>query len=612
MQNTNPARVALLSIPSIVSTRFILAALAILTVPAAHANDGDFLGVSQLDHRMYDEARDAAGNQYATFRFYGQTDADPGPGVLELQSLDGEYSSECGYLRKLDPAGNLLWVRQIRRVETVRLAVDAQGNAYVLAESADNIVADNGEEVTEIYRGGQYVYAALLKYSPDGDLLWHRRYAAPSRFGSRRVEPGHVRVDANGNIALAGHFDEAIDVNPGGEEQLLQREDTLEQGFVLRLSPQGVLLQAHKLWTTQGYLEMTADGGFLTVGGFGEFPGDIDPGPAVVTAGSRSYFARYDAQSNLVWVRKFESQYLYFEFISQDSAGNILLTGSALANPGIEIDLDPGPGVELLSPGYAPGIHAFIAKYSPSGEFIWQSSISTASFAGTGNGAIARIAATDADGAIYFTGEFNHPITVGSGRTLQTLTPAGDFDNFLAKYASNGDFLWIKQIGGDDRDRMYRIYLFPGEPLSLWGSFERGQVDVDPGVGENLLDEENGYVYNIRLEASDIPPLAGPHTADTNRDWSISLLELLRVVQFYNIGGYRCAAEDTPTEDGFEPGAAAGTGPLPCALHDADYNPEDATVDISELLRVIQLYSSTRYTECPVPGSEDGYCPDVS
>ncbi len=49
----------------------------------------------------------------------------------------------------------------------------------------------------------------------------------------------------------------------------------------------------------------------------------------------------------------------------------------------------------------------------------------------------------------------------------------------------------------------------------------------------------------------------GEHTADQNGDGQISLPELLRVIQFFNSGGYdACPGEVPPTEDGFCPGPA--------------------------------------------------------
>ena len=100
-------------------------------------------------------------------------------------------------------------------------------------------------------------------------------------------------------------------------------------------------------------------------------------------------------------------------------------------------------------------------------------------------------------------------------------------------------------------------------------------------------------------------PAAVYHTADTAPDYLISLSELLRVIQFYNVGALHCQGD---TEDGFAP----GVGETPCPAHDSDYAPQDWTVSLSELLRLIQFYNTPGYSPCADPGSEDGYCPGLS
>ncbi len=96
-------------------------------------------------------------------------------------------------------------------------------------------------------------------------------------------------------------------------------------------------------------------------------------------------------------------------------------------------------------------------------------------------------------------------------------------------------------------------------------------------------------------------PAAVYHTADTSPDYLISLSELLRVIQFYNVGGVQCAEG---TEDGFAPGA----GEVGCGAHDSDYAPQDWVVSLSELLRLIQFYNTPGYSVCGDPESEDGFC----
>ena len=87
------------------------------------------------------------------------------------------------------------------------------------------------------------------------------------------------------------------------------------------------------------------------------------------------------------------------------------------------------------------------------------------------------------------------------------------------------------------------------------------------------------------------------------RDGEIQLNELLRVIQFYNTDGLGCALA---TEDGFEPGGSDQE----CCPHSSDYlGGSDWNIALSELLRVIQFFSTGGYKYCPDDGSEDDYCP---
>lgn len=105
------------------------------------------------------------------------------------------------------------------------------------------------------------------------------------------------------------------------------------------------------------------------------------------------------------------------------------------------------------------------------------------------------------------------------------------------------------------------------------------------------------------------PPDATVHTADQNENKRIDLSELLRVIQFYNSGGFHCAANPGETEDGFVPGPGNEKS---CATHNSDYNPQDWIVNIVELLRLIQFYNLGGYHLCPGDGTEDGFCPGLA
>ncbi len=98
------------------------------------------------------------------------------------------------------------------------------------------------------------------------------------------------------------------------------------------------------------------------------------------------------------------------------------------------------------------------------------------------------------------------------------------------------------------------------------------------------------------------------HSGDFTGDGAIGLTELLRVVQLYNAGGYHCAANPGDTVDGYGPGP---DGDKTCAPHASDYSPDapDWTITMTELLRFIQFYNAEGYQACSPELAEDGFCP---
>jgi len=104
-------------------------------------------------------------------------------------------------------------------------------------------------------------------------------------------------------------------------------------------------------------------------------------------------------------------------------------------------------------------------------------------------------------------------------------------------------------------------------------------------------------------------PVRPCHSADhgglgidcSGADFDISLSELLRVVQFFNLGRYGCQ-DGEPTEDGYVAGGAASG----CDPHDSDYVIQDWSINLSELLRLVQFFNLDGYYRCL--DGEDGFC----
>ena len=116
-------------------------------------------------------------------------------------------------------------------------------------------------------------------------------------------------------------------------------------------------------------------------------------------------------------------------------------------------------------------------------------------------------------------------------------------------------------------------------------------------VDTEAVDLVRNWIYSLDPAAN--------VSADQDADGFITLSELLRTIQFYNSAGLHCASG---TEDGYAPGPGADTT---CRANTSDYAPLDWVISLSELLRVIQFYNSGGYHSCPSDGTEDGFCPGV-
>ncbi|MBI1318761.1 MAG: hypothetical protein GC168_07405 [Candidatus Hydrogenedens sp.] len=180
---------------------------------------------------------------------------------------------------------------------------------------------------------------------------------------------------------------------------------------------------------------------------------------------------------------------------------------------------------------------------------------------------------------------------------------------------------------------------FPVSPPVAIDSSEPGLWSVVPPSGNSILTGQTDYFevrftpesgttvstatytlasndfdgnFLITVTGTNLVPEGEPegelpavHSADTTPDQVIALVELLRVIQLFNAGALHCAATPDATEDGFEPGIDEARES--CVPHSSDYGPQDWTIGLTELLRLIQYYNLGGYTYCGE--GEDGYCP---
>ncbi len=157
--------------------------------------------------------------------------------------------------------------------------------------------------------------------------------------------------------------------------------------------------------------------------------------------------------------------------IATDASGNVYTTGYFKDT----VDFDPSSGVfNLISNGLSD---IFIQKLDANGNFVWAKQMGGIS---TDKGLSISI---DSIGNVYSTGYFQNTVDFDPSSSIFDLTTNGSYDIYIQKLDANGNFVWVKQIGGlGDSDFGKSITIDAGGNIYTTGSFQF-TVDFDPGPG---------------------------------------------------------------------------------------------------------------------------------
>lgn len=98
-------------------------------------------------------------------------------------------------------------------------------------------------------------------------------------------------------------------------------------------------------------------------------------------------------------------------------------------------------------------------------DFKWVKTFESSGYAAGMNSIV-----VDNAGGVYHSGLFIGTITVGD----QTLTtPDNDYDGYLAKYDSDGNFVWVKHLTGTQGQHIFSIGISDDNHLLIVGGFQR-------------------------------------------------------------------------------------------------------------------------------------------
>lgn len=161
---------------------------------------------------------------------------------------------------------------------------------------------------------------------------------------------------------------------------------------------------------------------------------------------------------------------------------------------------------------------------------------------GPGSNCISSAVQVDEQNNIYVAGFFNGTADFDPSPAVYNLTATGTFDTFVAKYTTDGKFIWAVRVGGGDYTQVNSMGVDKdGNPI-ISGQFDQ-PIDADPGPGVNTLTP-NGYdAFLIKLNtngqlvwAKDIGGGGTDYGSHVSTDSKGNVLESVRYQQTVTVG----------------------------------------------------------------------------
>ncbi|MES2394611.1 MAG: SBBP repeat-containing protein [Bacteroidota bacterium] len=338
-----------------------------------------------------------------------------------------------------------------------------------------------------------YVLSILASYNS-----FAQQFAWVNKIGSNRTDISKsITTDKFGNVYSTGSFMDTVDFDPGpGASILISPPGNSSSSFIRKLDRHGNLVWVKSFGINSGGVSITTDtaGNVYTTGWF-QGTLDFDPGINVYNlTNGQMFISKLDTAGNFVLAKNIVGMGsgLNVVAIKADDFGNIYTTGIF----SYSVDFNPGSVTyDLTSAG---NYDIFINKFNVLGDFVWAKRIGGVNFDNV------NALAVDRFGSVYTAGYFQGTIDFDPGSTISNLNSAGNYDGYLNKLDSAGNFVWAKKMGGTGADEASAITTDVLGNIYTAGYFP-GTVDFDPDLGiYNLTSSGNDDIFITKLTMSGV------------------------------------------------------------------------------------------------------------
>ncbi len=371
---------------------------------------------------------------------------------------------------------------------------DSSGNLYYIgtfSSTADFDPSGAASNLTSLALRDIFI----AKYTSNGDFVWAKNIT-----GTGDMRPRAIEIVAN-SIFFTGSYRNTIDVD-ASTSTTVNLVATLDYDiFMVKYDLNGNFLTGKSIGGTgpDDVTDIKFNSNHIFIAGV--FRGTVDFDPAVGTifnlstgASSDGFIGKYT--TDLDFTNAFSISGTGTENLTSlgfNSVGDLYVTG----NTSGLTDFDPSASSTTIN--QPTGRTSFIAKYTNAGGFVWVKNIGGR----TGSSDIfTSKLIVGSDNSLYVAGQFNNLSDFDPSPAGMVSINSINDDVFFAKYDADGNYMWVKIIGGFSSVETFTSFAMDdSNNLYVTGALN-GVVDFDVNAGTVTIDSANGLGFFAKYSSA--------------------------------------------------------------------------------------------------------------
>ncbi|MCI5059273.1 MAG: T9SS type A sorting domain-containing protein [Flavobacteriales bacterium] len=468
--------------------------------------NGNFIWAQEYDAYLKSiYVDDNSGDLYITGFFQGTTDFDPGPGVFNLTApANGLIHQLDVFILKLDSLGDFKWAKSFGSAtgddNGAIVKMDNFSNVYVCGAFSNTIDFDLGPGVYNMSSNG-WKDVFIMKLDTSGNFIWAKSFG-----GSIHSDAiSGMDFNANGDLFCTGKYRGTVDFDPGsGIYNLSSVGNSYHDIFLLNLDSTGSFGWAKAIggpWQDGGLDAKVDPSGNLYFTGYFSDTCDFDPGSGVsklVTNGGKDiFFLKLDPNGDFLWAKHIGGSFHDIgSSIDIDNSNNLFMLGRFSRT----IDLDPGPGSNVVTPVGGYGDDICIVKLNSNGDYLWAGAI------GSGEGDYGTAINIDNSGNIYSTGLYSDVADFDPGPAVHNLgahsASSADWAVFILKLTQP-----LSTAIGDIDESQIKVFPNPMSDFCVIQSQDiiNGSVVLYDSFGRILMEQSVVNSEQLTISRNHLP-----------------------------------------------------------------------------------------------------------